>query len=410
MAAFWTSIVGRHRPIGHVKGCTGYVIDADEWQKLADALGEDSGTLLGLWGDGGNMRMALRDAETGVTALVRLSCPDRHYPSVGRTFAPAQRLERAARDLCGLIPDGAPDKRAWLDHGRWNVRHPLGAATRASAKPKTYAFLAAEGEGIHQIPVGPVHAGIIEPGHFRFSANGEAVVRLEERLGYVHKGIDSLMRGASLHVAARLAGRVSGDSSVAYSYAFARAAETALGVEPPPRAVWMRALMAELERLANHLGDIGAVCNDAAFSLMLAHCGALREQVLRASAQAFGHRLMFDCIVPGGVATDLSEKGIAAIRAMLAQIRQRFPDLVALYDETPSLQDRTVATGRLSAELASAFGAGRICRPGLRPPFRCPQDADLCPLRPVDLRHGGARGGRCECPRLGAYRRGPAKP
>ena len=163
-------------------------------------------------------------------------------------------------------------------------------------------FLPSEGEGLHQIPVGPVHAGIIEPGHFRFTANGETVVRLEERLGYVHKGIESLMAGASIAQGGRLAGRTSGDSTVAYAFAFARAVEAALGIEAPPRAVWLRALMAELERLANHLGDIGAICNDAAFALMHAHCAVLREHVLRAAATAFGHRLMMDCIVPGGVA------------------------------------------------------------------------------------------------------------
>ena len=146
-----------------------------------------------------------------------------------------------------------------------------------------YVFLPVEGEGLHQIPVGPVHAGIIEPGHFRFTANGETVVRLEERLGYVHKGIEALMAGATLERGAQLAGRTSGDSTVAYALAFARAVEAALGIEVPPRAVWLRALMAELERIANHLGDIGAICNDASFALMHAQCGMLRERALRAA-------------------------------------------------------------------------------------------------------------------------------
>ncbi len=154
--------------------------------------------------------------------------------------------------------------------------------------PAAYPFLPVEGENLHQIPVGPVHAGIIEPGHFRFTCDGETVVRLEQRLGYVHKGIDALMAGAPIEAAARLAGRVSGDSTVAYAIAFARAVEAAVGVTPPARAVWLRALMAELERIANHLGDIGAVCNDAAFSLMLAHCALLRERVLRVSASCSG--------------------------------------------------------------------------------------------------------------------------
>src|SRR5690606_5051632 len=138
----------------------------------------------------------------------------------------AIRLERAARDLYGLVPVGLDDDRPWLDHGR-RPDHP-------AARP--YAFLPVEGEGIHQVAVGPVHAGIIEPGHFRFHANGETVVRLEQRLGYTHKGTEALMAGAPIERAARLAGRVSGDSTVAYALAFARAAEAATGVEAPARA------------------------------------------------------------------------------------------------------------------------------------------------------------------------------
>jgi Ni,Fe-hydrogenase III large subunit len=222
----------------------------------------------------------------------------------------------------------------------------------------SYAFLPSEGEGLHQIPVGPVHAGIIEPGHFRFTANGETVVRLEQRLGYVHKGIEGLMAGATLEQAARLAGRTSGDSTVAYALAFAHAVEAALEIEVPPRAIYLRALMAELERLANHFGDIGAICNDASFSIMHAQCGILRESALRAADACFGHRLMMDAVVPGGVARDLSADGMSALSAMLAAARRTFPKLVALYDNTASLQDRTATTGIVRPELARQFGAG----------------------------------------------------
>ncbi|MBU1174891.1 MAG: NADH-quinone oxidoreductase subunit C [Alphaproteobacteria bacterium] len=358
MTAFWSFITKRRRPARDAHGFAGYVVDAEEWRALATALNGENATLLGLWGDGESIRLAALDAVTNAIAVFSLACPEGRYPSVGRVHAPAQRPERAVRDLTGLVADGAPDSRAWLDHGRWGLRHPLGSARSAAPKAKPYAFLAAEGEGLHEIPVGPVHAGIIEPGHFRFTANGETIVRLEERLGFVHKGTNKLIEGAPLDVAARLAARISGDSSIAYSFAFARAAEAALGIDPPDRAIWLCALMAELERLANHLGDIGAVCNDAAFALMPAHCAVLREQVLRAAAKAFGHRLMFDRIVPGGVATDLSAEGAAAISAMTDHVRKRFPAIVELYDDTPSLQDRTVKTGFLSAELAAAFGAG----------------------------------------------------
>jgi Ni,Fe-hydrogenase III large subunit len=206
--------------------------------------------------------------------------------------------------------------------------------------------------------VGPVHAGIIEPGHFRFTANGETVVRLEQRLGYVHKGIDGLMAGADLGRAAMLAGRTSGDSATAYALAFARAAEAAVGIAPPARATWLRGVMAEIERLANHLGDIGAICNDAAFALMHAHCGALRERVLRTAERCFGHRFMRDRIIPGGLACDLAEDGADALRALIGEIRLRFPALIELYDNTASLQDRTVGTGVLRPELARQFAAG----------------------------------------------------
>jgi Ni,Fe-hydrogenase III large subunit len=211
---------------------------------------------------------------------------------------------------------------------------------------------------MHQIAVGPVHAGIIEPGHFRFTANGETIVRLEERLGYVHKGIEGLMRDVPLELGAKLAGRVSGDSTVAYAIAFAQAVEAAFELEIPQRALLLRALMAELERLANHFGDIGAICNDASFSLMHAHCGALRERVLRAADICFGHRLMMDRVVPGGVTADLDDRGVAALRALTAVVRREFPELVELYDNTASLQDRTVSTGIVKPELARQYGAG----------------------------------------------------
>ena len=244
-------------------------------------------------------------------------------------------------------------------------------------KRRPIAFLPAEGDGLHQIAVGPVHAGIIEPGHFRFTASGETVVRLEQRLGYAHKGIEGLMVGASLKQAARLAGRVSGDSTVAYALCFSRAAEAALEIVVPDRAVWLRALLAELERLAHHLGDIGAICNDASFTLMHALCSVLREDVLRASNTAFGHRLMRDIVVPGGVTHDLDNDGTKAIQATLDNIRLRFPALIELYDNTASLQDRTVDTGVLKPALAETVCRWRLHRPRFRAILRRAPDPCL---------------------------------
>jgi Ni,Fe-hydrogenase III large subunit len=353
-----SAVLERGEPVSDHHPWPRAVVTTEIWNALVQGLADGVFTLSGLWGEQETVHLAIYDAAATEFGVASLPCPEGRFPSVGRWHPPAQRLERALADLVGLQAVASPDTRPWLDHGRWPVRHPLGSAQRGSSSASPYAFLPAEGESLHQIPVGPVHAGIIEPGHFRFTANGEAVVRLEERLGYVHKGVETLLRGASVKQAARLAGRVSGDSTVAYALAFARAVEALTGVEAPERAHGLRALMAELERLANHFGDIGAICNDAAFSLMHAHCGVLRERVLRVSADCFGHRLLMDQVIPGGVAKDLSAEGVPLLRKLSTDLRRQFKPLIELYDNTASLQDRTVATGFLKPELARRFGAG----------------------------------------------------
>jgi len=340
-----------HRPWPRVD------VGANGWTQAIDLLTQGRCTLLGLWGDAPMVHMALLASDFRDIAVVSYACEDGSYPSVAARHPPAGKLERAMRDLHGLDAVDSPDNRTWLDLGFWSVRTPLGKRGKA-AKPKPYQFLPVEGEGLHQIPVGPVHAGIIEPGHFRFTCNGEHVVRLEQRLGYVHKGIEGLMQGASLDKAAKLAARTSGDSTVAYSFAFAQAVETATQTAVPPRATYLRALMAELERLANHFGDIGAICNDASFAIMLAQCGILRERTLRAAEACFGHRLMMDAIMPGGVAHDLTADGIATLHALLTEVRRVFPRLVELYDSTTSLQDRTVTTGIVKPDYVRQWGTG----------------------------------------------------
>jgi Ni,Fe-hydrogenase III large subunit len=345
-------VVEAHRP------CPRIVVDDGLWRAFASELAEGRATLLGLWGDVGSVHMGLLDEGAKTVCVVTLDCPEGHFPSVGGVHPPAIRFERTIRDLYGIEPMGLPDPRPWLDHGRWGLLHPLAACPGPAAASQAYPFLGAEGVSLHQIPVGPVHAGIIEPGHFRFTADGEAVVRLEERLGYTHKGVERLMTGATIEHAALLVGRQSGDSTVAYAFAFARAIEAALEIDVPPRAIWLRALMAELERLANHFGDIGGICNDVAFALMQAQCGILRERVLRTAAACFAHRLMMDCVVSGGVGVDLPEDGAARIRELLNGARRSFPALVELYDDTASLQDRTVGAGAVHPALARQYGCG----------------------------------------------------
>lgn len=331
-------------------------VNEGAWNDALAKLASGAWTLFGLWGEPDRLHLAAL-TDNGLCVL-RVLTKEGAYLSVAAKHPPATRLERMIHDLFGLRAIGSIDQRPWIDHGRWGVKHPLGAATHSANLPSPYQFSPVEGPGMHQVAVGPVHAGIIEPGHFRFTANGETVVRLEQRFGYAHKGIEGLMRGAGTARGVQLAGRTSGDSTVAYSFAFSSAVEDACGVEVPVRAIWLRALMAELERLANHLGDIGAVCNDASFSLMHAHCGMLRERVLRAADACFGHRLIREIIVPGGVARDLPQDGVDHIRDLIRDIERTFPELVELYDNTASLQDRTVGTGVLKTELARQYGCG----------------------------------------------------
>ena len=334
-----------------------YRLDHQQWRALIERLASTDWTLLGFWAELAEVHVSLMDEAAREIAVASLPCPDRRFPSLAPVRPSAQRLERAAQDLFGLTAEGLPDARPWLDHGQWR-RRALGDGTAASRPASAYDFLPVSGESLHQIPVGPVHAGIIEPGHFRFHCSGETVVRLEERLGYVHKGTEALMAGKTPADAARLAARRSGDATVAHSLAFARAVEAALEMEAPPRAVWLRALMAELERIANHIGDVGAICNDASFILMQAQCTTLRERVLRTAGQCFGHRLMMDRVVPGGVAYDLDEAGVARLRELVAGIARRWPELARIYDERPSLLDRTVTTGAVRPALVQRFGAG----------------------------------------------------
>src|SRR6516225_5311840 len=331
--------VSGHRPWPRLR------VTPQSWRTLVNEMAEGRATLLGLWGDAGEVHMAVVGETPRDVIVASLQCPDGSFPSVGALHPPAIRFERAIHSLFGLKPVGAPDPRPWLDLSFWNVQHPLGAGRPAPVARSTYEFLPVEGEGLHQIPVGPVHAGIIEPGHFRFTANGETVVRLEQRLGYVHKGAESLFVGADIERGTLLIGRLSGDSTVAYAWAYAHAVEAALGWPVPPRATLLRGVMAELERMAHHIGDVGAICNDASVIAIHAQCALQREDVLATSQACFGHRLMMDRIVPGGVTADLSAEGIGRVRGLLGRMAAARVEIMRVYDSMPSLQDRTVTTG-----------------------------------------------------------------
>jgi Ni,Fe-hydrogenase III large subunit len=334
-------------------------LDAQGWLS-ALATAEQQGARLGaLWGS---------DAPLSVHALVvlhgELLCLHHEvrgddYPDASTVFPYAGRMQRAIRDLLGLR--AGDDERGWLRHGAWRAdAFPLRRAVAFDSElppgEGRYAFVQVQGEGVHEVPVGPVHAGIIEPGHFRFSVVGERVLRLEQRLGYVHKGIEKRFESMTLIEAARLAGRVSGDSTVAYAWAYAMALENAAGGEAPRRALWLRALLLERERIANHLGDLGALGNDGGLAFGLAQFSRLKEDLLRMNARLFGHRYLMDRVVPGGVSVDLDAAGRDAMLEEADRLEAAVRALRTIYYDHPGLQDRCINCGRLAPRLAAELG------------------------------------------------------
>lgn len=284
-------------------------------------------------------------------------------PSQAPVYPAADRPERHAHDLLGIEFEGQPDNRRWVRHLAWAAHEfplrrefPADRAPGPTPPDDRYPFATAQGAGVVEIPVGPVHAGIIEPGHFRFLAVGEMVLNLEERLGYKHKGIEKLAVGRDAAGLARLAARISGDSTVAHAWAACQALERAAGVAPPERALALRAVMLERERVANHLGDIGAICTDVAFSFGQYQLSRLREEWQRGSAAAFGHRLMMDCVVPGGVMLELAPATAAAMAVHARDLAGEFAAVIERLETSESLEDRLMTTGRLLPEMAAELG------------------------------------------------------
>ncbi|MEW5770897.1 MAG: NADH-quinone oxidoreductase subunit C [Pseudomonadota bacterium] len=332
---------------------------------LARAVKEEGGQLIALWGSddrhlgaGFGLHAAFVASMGMVWASVALPADAPAYPDLAALFPQADRMQRATHDLLGIRAEGAVDRRKWLRHGAWGedefpLRRDYAAAPRR--EPDAYPFIRVEGDGVHEIPVGPIHAGTIEPGHFRFSIIGDRVLKLEQRLGYTHKGTEKRFEGMDPDTGARLAGRVSGDSHSAYAWAYCMAVEQATGAEVPGRALWLRALFLEMERVANHLGDLGYLGNDVALAFGFNQFWKLKEDWLRLSAKMFGHRYLFDCIVPGGVARDLADDGYDLNR-MTHHLDAEVAGLKRIYDEHATLQDRFANTGVCRPELAARLG------------------------------------------------------
>jgi Ni,Fe-hydrogenase III large subunit/NADH:ubiquinone oxidoreductase subunit C len=342
--------------------------DAEDWSgagRIARAYGC---RFAGIWGDPGEDRISvyacLEHQSDYLVLATRVPISQPVLASFTPVYAGADRLERHMQDLCGITCLDHPDRRRWIRHQAWSEgSHPLrtdfpvsGLSPQRTPADTDYPFVRVQGSGVYEIPVGPVHAGIIEPGHFRFQAVGERVLRLEERLGYVHKGIEKLAVGRTAYALTRLAGRVSGDSTVAHAWAASQAMERAALCHVPPRALTLRALACERERVANHIGDIGAICNDVGFAFAHVQCARLREQWQRRSQALFGHRFMMDFVVPGGVACDLPPDSAKTLYQDHAVLRRSIDPLFDVIEDHPSLDDRLLGTGRLSIEDARDLG------------------------------------------------------
>ena len=374
----------------HIRGAVpvGWTtVDTAQWRAAAQALAREGATLVSLWGsdrrdlgDGLAIMAAYSRGDRLLCARLLLRASPYEFPSISDEFPAANRMQRALYDLLGARALGDGDERPWLRQGAWPadffpLRRDADGARSFASEQEHYAFVPVTGDGVHEIPVGPVHAGIIEPGHFRFSVVGEKVLRLEERLGFVHKGIDKRFEGMPLDDAVRLAGRVSGDSTVAYAWAYSMAVESAAGVTVPARAAWLRALLLERERVGNHLGDLGALGNDAALAVGLAHFSRLRERWLRANDEAFGHRLMMDCIIPGGIRIRPRRRRARAATASVQRTRRRGDDVAHDLRRAPRTagslpEHRRGHTGTRGAT-RSAWSRRTRQRPGARCARRC---------------------------------------
>jgi len=384
------------QPLPGAPGARSQSVSIEHWGAVLADVAAGGARLIALWAQTPPLSTAVLHAavigDAGILLLsAELAESEQRFPSACEVYPAALRMERAIYDMHGLRSN-AWDTRPWLRHTAWPEQlHPLRDADMpiASAEPvaDAYPFVTVDGDGVHEIAVAPVHAGIIEPGHFRFSVVGEKVLRLEQHLGYVHKGIERRFQDLPALAGHRLAARVSGDSAVAFSWAYCQALEGCAALMTPPRAQWLRALALELERIANHLGDLGALGNDAGFAFALSQFSRLKEGLLRHTADALGRRYLLDFVVPGGTANDVSTSALGVLAAAMPPLIAEVQRLHDILEEHAGVRDRFNATGIVTPALAVQLGltglAGRASAQShdLRCDFPCPPYEQLQPVK-----------------------------
>ncbi|SDB80524.1 Ni,Fe-hydrogenase III large subunit [Raineyella antarctica] len=304
----------------------------------------------------------LGSAGERVEVVVEVPRDDAWLPTLAGLSYPAGRFEREIRDLYGIVPRGHPQPYRLVRHGHWPTGfYPM--LRDADPAPtfgadQGFPFVEVSGKGVYEIPVGPVHAGMIEPGHFRFSVVGETIVRMYQRLYFAHRGVEKLFEGRPVADGIPLAERISGDTAVGHSLAYAMAVEDALGIEVPEHDRLVRALLLECERLYNHVNDIGAIINDTGLSIVNQHAGRLRETLLRHNARLTGHRLLRGAIRIGGA--DLAS---APDLALVTSVAAEAAELASIATGHGMVANRLDTTAVLPPEQARRLGVlGYVAR------------------------------------------------
>jgi Ni,Fe-hydrogenase III large subunit/Ni,Fe-hydrogenase III component G len=361
---------------------------------MAEHLLDDSFrlALVAAHDDGDSLRVVYLFLAGSPDRRVELECvipvDDPSIQSLAYVSFPAGRFEREMADLYGIHPVGHPKPRRLVRHAHWPDWHPM--RTDAGPAPDfadtgAFPFLTVEGPGVYEIPVGPVHAGLIEPGHFRFSVAGETVVRLKARLWFVHRGVEKLFHGRIATGAVDLAERISGDTSAAHALAHSLAIEDALGIGLPEEVHRLRALIVELERLYNHAADLGALANDVGYGIANTHAQRIREGLLRLNAAVTGHRLLRGAIFPGGIAL----RGLPDI-GELRRFACDVAEVAALTLANAVVYDRFAGTAVLHPEDAAALGClGYVARAsGLRTDARVGHPSVVLPIAEIGAADG----------------------